>query len=98
MTTPEERSQDQQSKSRLATEIRQLDEELVLYDEEGPWKFLKERLESQLTAHWEALYRCEMSDVEQHRAVISVVRDLLLLPEALREKRAGLSEELESYG
>lgn len=74
-----------------------LDEELVLFDEDGPWRFFQERMTQRLANSWEALTYCKPEEIAQHRAVIGVVRDLLLLPDALRERRAELVKELESY-
>lgn len=90
----EEVQEQQWDRDQLKHELANLDQELTLYDPDGPWRFLEGRLNTLLENSLSALTTCDMADVPRYRERFMLVRHLLSLPEDIREARARLQEQL----
>ena len=95
LTSAEELQQESKDKDAIKAEILRIDEELVLYDESGPWRYLEARLENLAAASLNALVQCPVEEVPKYRERLLVVRHLASLPEELRLERARLQEQLD---
>lgn len=86
--------EEQKDKDQLRFELAEIDQELTLYNPDGPWRFLEGRLNTLLENSLAALTSCNMDEVPRYRERFMLVRHLLNLPEDLREARARLQEQL----
>lgn len=75
-------------------ELVVVEEELVLYDEMGPYRFLKARMDSLIDSARSALEVCDPSETRLYQARLQTLRHLAKVPEILRSRQAQLKEEL----